>query len=110
CLFIRGMLLAVVLLGAAPAFAAEARVDVAAALEPLLRAEFALQAGRLEEAGRDYLEAARITGEADLARRATAVALLARDDEVAAQALELWRAHDGGGLDLAAAEATVAIR
>nr|WP_244874625.1 tetratricopeptide repeat protein [Lysobacter defluvii] len=109
-LFIRGMLLAVALFAFAPASAAEEQVDVAAALEPLLRAEFALQAGRLEEAGRDYLEAARITGDADLARRATAVALLARDDEVAARALGLWRDHGADGLDLAAAEATLAIR
>ncbi|MCE7031046.1 tetratricopeptide repeat protein [Lysobacter sp. GX 14042] len=83
---------------------------LAGALQPLLEAEFALQAGRLDEAGRGYLEAARLTGELGLARRAAAIALLARDDQAAGEALELWRAHGEGGVDLTAAEATVALR
>lgn len=112
-LFILPLLLAGALGMATPASARgpQAAADpVVEALEPLLSAEFALQAGRLEEAGRGYLEAARATGELDLARRATAIALLARDDAVATQALALWRAHGDDGLDLAAAEATVAMR
>ncbi len=115
--FARLFILAAVLaaaLAATPAGACGPQVavpdPVVEALEPLLAAEFALQAGRLEEAGRGYLEAARATGELDLARRATAIALLARDDAVAAEALALWRAHGDDGLDLAAAEATVAMR
>lgn len=112
-LFMVVALTGLALLLSAPAQArppAEAGDVVAEALQPLLEAEFALQAGRLEEAGRGYLDAARITGELDLARRATGIALLARDDQVAVAALELWRAHDDDGVDLVAAEATIALR
>src|SRR5690606_34398502 len=102
--------LALVLPGAAGARPPAPADVVAEALQPLLAAEFALQSGRLDEAGRGYLEAARLTGDLDLARRATAIALLARDDQLAGEALDLWRGHGEGGIDLMAAEATVALR
>ena len=59
------------------------------ALEPLLAAEFAIQSGRLDDAARWYLQAAQATGDLELAERATRIALLARDDARAADALEL---------------------
>ena len=98
-----------------PAIAPQARTPpsddpVVRALEPLLAAEFAIQSGRLDDAARWYLEAARAADDIELAERATRVALLARDDARAAQALELWRAQGGAGERLLAAEATLALR
>ncbi len=84
--------------------------DVGRALEPLLTAEFALQAGRLDEAARAYLAAARAVDDVVLAERATRIALLAKDDAAAAEALKLWRAHGDRGLSLLAAEAALALR
>lgn len=80
------------------------------ALEPLLTAEFALQAGRLDEAAQAYLAAARAADDVALAERATRIALLAKDDAVATAALQLWRRHGDGGLPLLAAEAGLALR
>ena len=73
--------------------------------------EYALQAGRLEEASRWYLDAARASGDdAGLAERATRIALLGQDDRLAAQALALWRARAPATLPMRAAEATLALR
>ena len=96
----------------APAKVAATAPDdvVGRALEPLLIAEFALQAGRLGEAARAYLAAARAGDDPALAERATRIALLAKDDAVAAEALALWRKHGEGGLSLRAAEAALALR
>ncbi len=95
----------------APARKATAVDDVTGrALEPLLIAEFALQAGRLNEAARAYLDAARAADDVVLAERATRIALLAKDDAIAAEALKLWRHHGEGGLSLRAAEAALALR
>jgi len=80
------------------------------ALQPLLEAEFALQAGRLDEAAKGYLEAAEAAGDPVLSERATRIALLAKDEERAARALELWREQGGEGVDILAAEATLAMR
>ncbi|HEY5802204.1 MAG TPA: tetratricopeptide repeat protein [Lysobacter sp.] len=81
-----------------------------ASLEPLLAGEFALQSGRLDEAASSYLDAARAADDVALAERATRIALLAKDDKRAAEALALWRKQGGEGLNLAAAEAVLAIR
>jgi Flp pilus assembly protein TadD len=81
-----------------------------ASLEPLLAGEFALQSGRLDEAAKSYLDAARAADDVALAERATRIALLAKDDKRAAEALALWRKQGGEGLNLAAAEAVLAIR
>ncbi|MBW3549515.1 MAG: tetratricopeptide repeat protein [Proteobacteria bacterium] len=94
----------------AGAAAGRAGDATAQSLEPLLAGEFALQAGRLDDAARWYLEAARAAQDMGLAERATRIALLARDDERAAQALGLWREHGGSGASLLAAEATLAMR
>jgi len=83
---------------------------VVEALEPLLAAEFAVQSGRLDDAARWYLEAARAARDVELAERATRIALLAGDNARAAQALELWRRQGGEGTSLLAAEATLALR
>lgn len=79
-------------------------------LEPLLAAEFALQAGRLDEAARWYLQAALTAQDAALTERATRIALLARDDDSASQLLALWRQQGGQGANLLAAQATLALR
>ncbi|MDQ3287786.1 MAG: tetratricopeptide repeat protein [Pseudomonadota bacterium] len=80
------------------------------ALEPLLIAEFDLQAGRLEEAAGGYLDAAKAARDITLAQRATQVALLARDDTRTAQALGLWRELGGAGDPFEAAQAMLALR
>ncbi|MCF7221861.1 tetratricopeptide repeat protein [Marilutibacter chinensis] len=85
------------------------------ALEPLLAAEFALQAGRLDEAAGWYLQAARDARAPALAERATGIALLAKDDARTGEALALWR--ELGGEDdeaqrtgVMAAEAALSLR
>jgi tetratricopeptide (TPR) repeat protein len=80
------------------------------ALEPTLAGEFALQAGKLDEAANAYLEAARAGNDATLAERATRIALLAKDNERAAEALALWRELGGDPLAQSAADATLALR
>lgn len=83
----------------------------AGAIEATLAGEFALQSGKLDDAARWYLEAARAGGgDAALAERAARIALLADEDETARQALRLWRAGDPGALALRAAELTLALR
>ncbi len=79
-------------------------------LEPLMLGEFALQAGRLDEAARAYLDAARAGNESTLAERATRIALLAKDDARAAEALALWHRLGGKPHDLRAADAMLALR
>ncbi len=75
-----------------------------------LAGEFALQAGKLDEATRWYLEAARASaGDAGLAERATRLALLTGDDVRAGQALALWRQRAPGALAMRAAEATLSL-
>ena len=73
--------------------------------------EFAVQAGRLDEAANWYLDAARQSGgDVGLAERATRIALLAGDDRRAAQALDLWRRQAPDSLPMRAAEATLSLR
>src|SRR5690606_32668805 len=94
----------------APAQAAEPlREDV---LGATMAGEFALQAGRLDEAAGWYLDAARAAGDADagLAERATRIALLGKDDRTAAAALDLWRERAPASVAMRAAEATLALR
>lgn len=104
------LVLALALLaGAAPAAppAAPARDP----LTPAMAAEYALQAGKLDEAARWYLDAAKAAdGDAVLAERATRIALLAKQDANAAEALDLWRARAKRSLSMRNAEATLALR
>ena len=78
------------------------------ALTTVMAGEFALQAGQLPDAARWYLDAARRDDDAGLAERATRIALLAKDDARAAEALKLWRARSPRTLALRGAEATLA--
>ncbi|WP_407060849.1 tetratricopeptide repeat protein [Agrilutibacter terrestris] len=84
--------------------------DTVRALEPTLAGEFALQAGKLDEAAKAYLDAARAGNDATLAERATRIALLAKDNRRAAEALALWRKLGGDTQAQSAAEATLALR
>ena len=80
-------------------------------LAATLAGEFALQGGRLDEAARWYLEAARgAKGDAGLAERATRIALLADDQPRATEALALWRDRAPDALPMRAAEVTLALR
>jgi len=110
---IRSWLAVLVLAAAVPAAAAAAtsaagqKDDV---LTTVMAGEFALQAGQLPEAARWYLDAAKRGDDAGLAERATRIALLAKDDARAAEALELWRSRSPKTLALRGAEATLAMR
>jgi tetratricopeptide (TPR) repeat protein len=94
----------------APPPAASGADPFARALEPLLIGEFALQAGRLDEAAKAYLDAARATDDSALAERATRIALLAKDDARAAEALALWHRLGGDAAALRSADAMLALR
>ncbi|WP_222565674.1 tetratricopeptide repeat protein [Novilysobacter antarcticus] len=95
---------------AAPAAKVPTADPVIETLEPLMAAEFALQAGRLEEASRWYLQAALAADDEALTERATRIALLSRDDESAARLLELWRSQGGNSVNFLGAEASLALR
>jgi len=80
-------------------------------LTATLAGEFALQSGRLDEAARWYLDAARgAQGDAGLAERATRIALLADDQKLATAALALWRQRAPDALPMRTAEVTLALR
>jgi tetratricopeptide (TPR) repeat protein len=81
------------------------------AVTATMAGEFALQAGKLDDATRWYLDAARDSrDDAGLAERATRIALLAGDGKRAAEALALWRARAPGALPMRAAEASLSLR
>lgn len=97
------------LAGAAPA--APPAAPAPDPLTPAMAAEYALQAGKLDEAARWYLDAAKAAdGDAVLAERATRIALLAKQDANAAEALDLWRARAKRSPSMRNAEATLALR
>ncbi|NUS38667.1 MAG: hypothetical protein HOQ02_06540, partial [Lysobacter sp.] len=97
------------LVAATPAGAAKARNEDA--LTATLAGEFALQAGRLDEAARWYLDAARATpGDAGLAERATRIALLTSDSRRVGAALALWRQRAPDAPAMHAAEVMLALR
>src|SRR4249919_3832746 len=102
-------LASVALLASAASGAASRTPD--GTLASTIAGEFALQAGKLDDAARWYLEAARASqGDAGMAERAARIALLADDRERAAQALALWRQRAPGSAVLGAAEATLSLR
>ncbi|TGV56355.1 hypothetical protein EN803_39295, partial [Mesorhizobium sp. M2D.F.Ca.ET.160.01.1.1] len=73
--------------------------------------EFALQAGKLAEAARWYLQAAQQTdGDAGLAERATRISMLANDDASAATGLALWQQRAPDSLTLRSAAGALAMR
>jgi predicted Zn-dependent protease len=80
-------------------------------LTATLAGEYALQAGRLDEASDWYLKAAHASeDDAGLAERATRIALLANQDARAADALALWKRRAPDSLAMRGAEATLALR
>ncbi len=80
-------------------------------LPAAIAGEYALQAGKLDDAARWYLDAARAApGDAVLAERATRIALLARNEAFAGEALALWRQRAGRSLGMRNAEATLALQ
>ena len=101
---------------ASGAFAADvepgsARLPEPAPLTPVMAGEFALQAGKLPEAARWYLEAAEAgRDDAGLAERATRIAMLANDDARAAKALKLWEARAPRSLAQRSAAAALDLR
>lgn len=81
------------------------------ALEATLAAEFALQAGKLPEAARDYLAAARQAGDdTALSERATRIAVIANERALAEQALALWQAQSPHAPGVRATAAVLALR
>jgi len=82
-----------------------------ASLTPVLAGEFSLQAGKLADAARWYLQAAR-EGKDDvgLAERATRIAMLADADASASEALALWAQRDPGSLAVRGTRASLAMR
>jgi tetratricopeptide (TPR) repeat protein len=110
-----GALLLALALVATPIAAGQAAVPAASTargpFEATIAGEFALQAGKLDEAARWYLEAARAAaGDAGMAERATRIALLAGNDDQAAAALRLWRERVPRSLAMRAAGLTLAVR
>ena len=86
-------------------------VPAADPLQPAMAGEYALQAGKLDEAARWYLQAAKAAdGDAVLAERATRIGLLAKSDATAAESLKLWRARAARSASMRGAEATLALR
>ncbi len=80
-------------------------------LREVMAAEFAVSAGRLDEAVDWYLQAARAApGDATLAARATRYALMGRDDRALEEALALWSQRAPGSIAMQAARATLALR
>jgi predicted Zn-dependent protease len=82
-----------------------------ASLTPVMAGEFALQAGKLAEAARWYLEAAEAgRDDAGLAERATRIAMLADDDKRATRALALWEKRAPRSLAMRSAAAALDLR
>ncbi len=104
---------ALLLLSSAPLLAAPPPADraQAASLTPVLAGEFSLQAGKLADAARWYLQAAREhAGDVGLAERATRIAMLADDEARAAEALALWAQRAPGALAVRGTRASLALR
>ncbi|MGV8961199.1 MAG: tetratricopeptide repeat protein [Stenotrophomonas sp.] len=99
------------LLAARPPALIAAPVDEAAPLTPVLAGEFSLQAGKLADSARWYLEAAK-AGKDDvgLAERAARIAMLADDDARAREALVLWAKRDPASLGMHSTRAALALR
>jgi tetratricopeptide (TPR) repeat protein len=90
---------------------AKAKAADTAPLTPVMAGEFALQAGKLADAARWYLEAAEAgSDDAGLAERATRIAMLADDDKRAARALALWEARAPRSLAMRSAAAALDMR
>ncbi len=88
-----------------------AAAEPAPPLTPVLAGEFSLQAGKLADAARWYLQAAQqAQGDAGLAERATRIAMLANDDARAGEALALWAQREPQSVAVHATRASLAMR
>ncbi|MFZ5467002.1 MAG: tetratricopeptide repeat protein [Pseudomonadota bacterium] len=76
----------------------------------LMLGELAGRRGRVADAGRLYLESAKLSRDPRVAERATRIALFARDSVTAEQALELWTTLEPAHPERWEAEALVHIR
>jgi len=80
-------------------------------LTAAMAGEYALRAGRLDEAADWYLQAARSAeGDAGLAERATRISLMGNDNARVGEALALWRRGASWSPAMGAAQATLALR
>src|SRR5690606_39242694 len=80
-------------------------------LREVMAAEFAVSAGRLDEAVDWYLKAARAAPDDEaLAARATRYALMGRDDRALKEALALWSRRAPESVAMQGAKATLALR
>jgi tetratricopeptide (TPR) repeat protein len=94
-----------------PGLAGPPAAEAPDTLVATMAGEYALRAGRLDEAADWYLQAARsVEGDAGLAERATRISLLGNDNARSAQALKLWRQRAPHSLAMGAAEATLSLR
>lgn len=111
---LRLALIAWALAAPAAALAAADGRPPAAQVDPMeasLAGEFALQAGQLTEAARQYLAAARAAADPVLAERAARIALLAVDDALSRDAYAVWtRLAPAGGISQRMVAATLALR
>lgn len=95
-LLLAALLVPALAMGASRPGPANAIVDP---VEASLAGEFALQAGKLPEAARQYLQAARSASDPVLAERATRIALLADEDTLARDAFKTWQSLAPEGSD-----------
>ena len=80
-------------------------------VEATMAGEYALQAGKLDEALTWYLKAAENSeGDAGLAERAARIALLTNNEKQTEKALKLWRQRAPDSIALKGAEATLLLR
>lgn len=75
--------------------------------EALLAGEFAWQDGRHAAAAKHYARAAELSDDPRIAEHATRVAIVAKEPELVARALERWRALQPDALGVAQAQAAV---
>src|SRR3546814_648213 len=89
--FLLPTLLFATCLAPVPGLAKPPPANEAQTLTAAMAGEYALRAGRLDEAADWYLQAARSAeGDAGLAERATRISLAGTDNALAGEALEMW--------------------
>ena len=76
----------------------------------VMAAEVAGQRGRLDLAVENYLQAARLSGDAKVAERATRIAVYARDDQAALDAARVWVEAEPDSVDANQVVAALLVR
>lgn len=79
-------------------------------LQPLMEAEFALQAGQNEQAAEAYARAAELSTDGQISERAARLALMIDDADLAERALRRWRVVEPQADGLARIELGLALR